>query len=66
MTIRRSAKLHRLLQHRIEHWREIAGRRIDDAQDLGGGGLLLQRIAQFGKQPDIFNRYDGLIGKGFK
>jgi hypothetical protein len=36
---------HRLFQHRIEDWREIARRRIDDGQHFGGGGLLLQRFA---------------------
>jgi len=33
---------HRLFEHRIEHRREVARRRIDDLQHLGGGGLLLQ------------------------
>ena len=34
------AQPHRLLDHRIEHGLEIAGRGIDDFQDLGGRGLL--------------------------
>jgi hypothetical protein len=40
-----STKLVRPFQHRVEHWREITGRRIDDVQYLGGGGLLLQSLA---------------------
>src|SRR6516165_2176486 len=32
----------RLFDHRVEYWRELAGRGIDDLQHLGGRGLLLQ------------------------
>src|ERR1051325_7149165 len=35
-----------LLQHRVEYRCEIARRRIDDAQNLGGRGLLLQSFVQ--------------------
>src|SRR5215469_4425758 len=38
----------RLLQYCIEHWREVAGRGIDDLQDLGGGSLLIECFAEFG------------------
>jgi hypothetical protein len=31
----------RPFEHSVEHWRKIAGRRVDDLQHLGGGGLLL-------------------------
>src|SRR6266446_9974238 len=44
---RRLAKTHRLLQHCIEHRGEIAGRGIDNLQDLGGGGLLFACIDEF-------------------
>jgi hypothetical protein len=37
----------RPFKHRIEHRREIAGRRIDDLQYFGGRGLLLERTRQF-------------------
>ena len=37
-----------LLQHRVEHRREVAGRGIDDLQHLGGRGLLLQRLVTLG------------------
>ena len=33
------AQAHRPIEHRVEHRREIAGRRIDDPQHLGGRGL---------------------------
>jgi hypothetical protein len=38
------AQPHRLVEHCIEHRREIAGRRIDHLQDLGRGGLLFQGL----------------------
>ncbi len=40
----RLAQGHGLVQHRIEHRREIARRGIDDPQHLGGRGLLRQRF----------------------
>jgi hypothetical protein len=30
-----------LLQYRVEHRSEVAGRAVDDLQDLGGCGLLV-------------------------
>ena len=46
----------RLFQHRVEYRGEIAGRGIDDAQDLGSGGLLLQGLARLGQQPRVLHR----------
>src|SRR6516225_10613920 len=43
---RSAAEAVRLFQDRVEHRGEFAGRRIDDLQDLGGGGLLLQCLAE--------------------
>ena len=43
-----TAEAVRLLQNRIKHRREIARRRIDHLQYLGGRGLLLQSLARFG------------------
>ena len=40
---------HRLFEHRIEHRREITGRRIDDLQHLGGRGLSRQRFVALGR-----------------
>src|SRR6516165_12391307 len=37
-----ATKAVRLLQDRVEYWREISGRRIDDLQHLGGRSLSLQ------------------------
>ena len=37
-----------LFQYRIEHWREVAGRGIDDLQYLGGRGLLSERLVALG------------------
>ena len=47
-SLRALAKACRLLQHRVEHWREVAGGGINDLQYLGGGSLLLQRLARLG------------------
>ena len=38
--MRRAAKVMRLLENRLEYRREVARRRIDDLQHLGGRGLL--------------------------
>jgi len=40
-TMGNAAQRHRLVEHRIEHRGEIAGRAVDDLQHLGGRGLLL-------------------------
>src|SRR5215469_6241701 len=42
----RLAKRMCLLEHRLKHWSEVAGRGIDDAQHLGGRGMLFQGFAQ--------------------
>ena len=39
---RRLAEMHRLFNHRLEHWLQVARRSIDDLQDLGDRLLLLQ------------------------
>src|SRR6516164_6232910 len=36
----------RLVQHRIKDGLKVSGRGIDNLEDLGGGGLLLQRLAR--------------------
>src|SRR5207253_9211710 len=36
------AQPHCFFEHRVEHRREIAGRGIDDPQDLGGRGLCFK------------------------
>ena len=42
----RTAKMHRLAQHRVEYRREVAGRAADDLKNLRGRGLLLQRLRE--------------------
>ena len=53
---RRFAQPHGLLEHCVEHRSEIAGRGIDDLQDLGGRGLLLQRLTGLGQEPRVLHR----------
>ena len=60
---RRLAQVHRLLQHRIEHRRQVAGRRIDHLQHLGSRGLLLQRLPLLGDQPRVLHRDHRLGGE---
>ena len=52
--------MHRSFEHYFEHWGEIAGRGIDDLQDLGGCGLLFQGFARLGQEPRILHRDDRL------
>ena len=56
---------------RLQHGFEIEGRAADDLENVGGGGLLLQRFAQIicallhlVKLPRIFDRNHGLVGEG--
>src|SRR5215471_16303850 len=58
-----AAQPDRLLNHGIEDWLKVAGRRIDDLQHLGGGGLLLQRLARLVNQTRILHRDDRLRGE---
>ena len=53
----------RLVEDRIEHRREVAGRGIDDLQHLGGRGLLLQGFARLGDEPRVLHRDDRLSGE---
>ena len=50
MAINRLGQAYGLLQHSVEHRREVPSGRIDDLQYLGGRGLARQRRAQFGTQ----------------
>src|SRR5215469_11199296 len=59
-----AAQKHRLFDYRVKHGSEIAGRRIDNLQHLGGRSLLLQGLAGFGDEPRILHRDDRLVGKG--
>jgi hypothetical protein len=49
------AEAHRLLEHRVENGGQVAGRRIDDLQHLGGRGLLLQGLARFSQESRVLH-----------
>src|SRR6516162_6345447 len=53
----------RLLQHRVQYRREVAWRRVDHPQHVGGRGLLLQRLARLGQEPRVLHRDDRLRRK---
>ena len=59
----RAARSQRPLEYRIEHWREISRRRIDDLQHLGGGGLPLERLAGLAQKPHVLDRDHCLVSK---
>src|SRR5262249_12226298 len=56
----------RLLQDRVEHRRELAGRGVDDLQDRGGRGLLLQGLARLADEPRVLHRDHRLRGEAFQ
>jgi len=51
----RFAQRRGLLQHRIEHRPEVAGRGVDDAEYFGGCSLLRQRFARLGQEPRVLH-----------
>ena len=51
---------------RVEHRLHVGGRGGDDLQNLGGGGLPLQRFASFVEQPRVLDRNHSLIGEGLQ
>jgi len=53
----------RVLQYGVEHWRQLAGGARNDAEYVGGGGLLLERFAQLVEQPHVLNCDNRLIRK---
>jgi hypothetical protein len=66
------ADAYRVRQHGLKHGLQLAGRRTDDLQHLGGRRLLLQRLgeiiralAQFIEQPRVLDGDDGLSGEVF-
>jgi len=52
-----------LFDNCLKHGSEISGRRIDDAQYLGGSGLPVEPLARLGQQPCILHGDDCLRGK---
>src|SRR5437870_8164483 len=59
----RLAQAHRLLEHCVEHRREITGRAVDDPQQLGSRRLLLQGVARLGDEPRVLDCDDRLFGE---
>ena len=51
------------LDQRIEHGLQIERRAADDLEHVGGGGLLLQRLAQLIEQAGVLDGDDGLRGE---
>ena len=54
------ANARRVFQHRLEYRLKIAGRGTDNLEHVGGGGLLLEGIAQFSEQPGVLDGDHGL------
>src|SRR5712691_13294506 len=52
----RAAEGMSLFQDRVEYWSEIARRGVDNPQHLGGGGLLLQRLARLINETCVLHR----------
>ena len=57
----------------VEDRLHVRRRAADDAEHLGGCGLMLQGLAQFRvalaeflEQPHVLDRDDGLVGEGFE
>src|SRR6516164_11805750 len=52
----RFAPCHCLVEHRVKHRHEIAGRGVDALQYLGSRGLLFQCLARLDQEPRVFHR----------
>ena len=59
-----TAETVRLFEDRVENGREITGRRIDNPQHFGSGGLLFEGLARLGDKPRILDRDYRLISEG--
>ncbi len=71
--VRRVAQLRRAVRNRFKNRHHVSGRAADDAQDLGGRGLLFQRFGDFGvtrlellEQPHVLDRDHRLVGESFE
>ena len=53
-----------VLQDGLEYWLQFTRRTADDLEHVGGGGLLLERFAQFVQQTGVLYGDDGLIREG--
>src|SRR5262249_57493085 len=59
----RLAQLGGRLDQRVEHRLQIKRRAADDLEYVGGGGLLLQRLAQLVEQARVLDGDDSLVGE---
>ena len=59
----RLAKARCRLDKRVQDSLQVEGRAADDLEHVGGGGLLLQRVAQLIEQPRVLDRDDSLGGE---
>src|SRR5262245_4853807 len=59
----RLAKPLRRFNQRVEHDLHVEGGTADRLEHVGGGGLLLERLAQLVEQPGVLDGDDGLLGK---
>ena len=71
--IPRAAEARGALGHDVHHRLEVGRRAGDDPQDLGGRGLLLERLGQLAvpglelrEQPHVLDRDDRLVGEGLR
>src|SRR5262252_3859368 len=58
-----STKPHRTFRDSFKNWLKIERRTANDLQHIRGCGLLLERFAQFVKQPRVLDGDDGLCGE---
>jgi hypothetical protein len=57
------AQPRRRLDQRVQNGLEVERRTADHLEHVGGGGLLLQRFAQFIEQPRVLDGDNGLVGE---
>ena len=60
------AKPRRSFDQSVEHSLQIERRAADDLEHVGGGGLLLQGLAQLVEQARVLDGDDGLIGEALE
>ena len=54
------------LGNRVEHRLQVRRRAGDDFENVGRGGLPLQRLPGLVEEPRVLNRYNGLISEGLQ
>src|SRR4030095_14807711 len=62
----RFAERGRTLENRFEHGSDVRRRTRDNAQNLAGRRLLLQRLLRLIEQPHVLDGDDGLVGEGLE